>query len=154
MIWSKSTESFLTHLRIIKAENKNLKNSSIESSTDTLEDIDSLKTELSKLMMGNELLRNKSSELKAENERLNEVMSSWTKSSVSLSRLHESQKPFNDKSGLGFNNGANSCGETSAQSQSVYDKFKKMSFVKASVIYDCCESMTYNDQNSSQLNQK
>ncbi|KZV39446.1 hypothetical protein F511_13437 [Dorcoceras hygrometricum] len=74
----------------IKAENKNLKNSSIESSTDTLEDIDSLKTELSKLMMENELLRNKSSELKAENERLNEVMSSWTKSSVSLSRLHVS----------------------------------------------------------------
>ncbi|KZV40255.1 hypothetical protein F511_19391 [Dorcoceras hygrometricum] len=50
----------------IKAENENLKNSSIESSTDTLEDIDSLKIELSKLMMENEKLRNESSELKAE----------------------------------------------------------------------------------------
>ncbi|KZV50097.1 hypothetical protein F511_18080 [Dorcoceras hygrometricum] len=29
-----------------------------------------------------------------------------------------------------------------------------MSFVKANVIYDCCESMKYDDQNSSQLNQK
>ncbi|KZV26472.1 hypothetical protein F511_35951 [Dorcoceras hygrometricum] len=138
----------------IKSENKILKNSLIESSTDTLEDIDSLKTELSKLLMENEFLRNNSSELKAENERLSEVMSSWTKSSVSLSRLHESQKPVNDKSGLGFNDSANSCGETSAQSQPVYDKFKKMSFVKANVIHNCCESMTYNDQNSSQLNQK
>ncbi|KZV47366.1 putative disease resistance protein [Dorcoceras hygrometricum] len=27
-----------------------------------------------------------------------------------------------------------------------------MSFVKANVIYDCCESMTYNDQNSPKLN--
>ncbi|KZV39514.1 hypothetical protein F511_19513 [Dorcoceras hygrometricum] len=54
-----------------KAENKSLKNRSIESSTDTLEDIDSLKTELSKLMMENELLRSESSELKAEIEKLN-----------------------------------------------------------------------------------
>ncbi|KZV55147.1 hypothetical protein F511_30337 [Dorcoceras hygrometricum] len=48
----------------------------------------------------------------------------------------------------------NSEGETSAQSQPVYDKFNKMSFVKASVTYDCCESMKYDDQNSSQPNQK
>ncbi|KZV19266.1 hypothetical protein F511_21188 [Dorcoceras hygrometricum] len=45
-------------------------------------------------------------------------------------------------------------GETSTQSQLVYDKFNKMSFVKANVIYDCCESMKYDEQNSSQLNQK
>ncbi|KZV26664.1 hypothetical protein F511_34754 [Dorcoceras hygrometricum] len=89
----------------IKSKNISLKNSSIESSSDELEDIDSLKTELSKLMMENELLRNESSELKAENERLNEVMSSWTKSSASLNKLHEAQKPLNDKTDLGFNVG-------------------------------------------------
>ncbi|KZV45730.1 hypothetical protein F511_44576 [Dorcoceras hygrometricum] len=55
----------------IKAENENLNKSSIESSTDTLEEIDSLKIELSKLMMENELLRNESSELKAEIEKSN-----------------------------------------------------------------------------------
>ncbi|KZV41278.1 hypothetical protein F511_40341 [Dorcoceras hygrometricum] len=71
----------------LKAENNGLKNSSIESSTEKLEDIDSLKTELSKLKTEKELLRNESSELKAENERLTEVMSSWTKSSVSLNKL-------------------------------------------------------------------
>ncbi|KZV22791.1 hypothetical protein F511_24838 [Dorcoceras hygrometricum] len=81
-------------------------------------------------------------------------MSSWNQSSRSLHKLQESQKPVNDKSGLGFNSSESSEGETSIQSQPMYDKFNKMSFVKASVIYDCCESMTYNDQNSSQLNKK
>ncbi|KZV38106.1 hypothetical protein F511_42429 [Dorcoceras hygrometricum] len=60
----------------IKAENNGLKNSSVESSTAQLEDTDSLKTELSKLMIENYLLTNWSCELKSENERLNEVMSS------------------------------------------------------------------------------
>ncbi|KZV47811.1 hypothetical protein F511_39856 [Dorcoceras hygrometricum] len=50
----------------IKAENISLKNSSIESSSEELENIDSLKTEMSKLMIENDLLRNESSELKAE----------------------------------------------------------------------------------------
>ncbi|KZV31198.1 hypothetical protein F511_43905 [Dorcoceras hygrometricum] len=41
----------------IKADNATLKNSSAESSSDELEDTDSLKTELSKLRIENELLR-------------------------------------------------------------------------------------------------
>ncbi|KZV55022.1 hypothetical protein F511_33766 [Dorcoceras hygrometricum] len=56
-----------------KAENISLKSSSIESSSDELEDIDSLKIELNKLTVENDLLRNESSELKAENSpKLNE----------------------------------------------------------------------------------
>ncbi|KZV32530.1 hypothetical protein F511_36735 [Dorcoceras hygrometricum] len=50
----------------IKAENNGMKNSSVESSTAQLEDSDSLKTELSKLMIENDLLRNMSCELKSE----------------------------------------------------------------------------------------
>ncbi|KZV26674.1 Flavin-dependent monooxygenase 1 [Dorcoceras hygrometricum] len=42
-------------------------------------------------------------------------------------------------------------GETSTQSQPAYDKFNKMSFVKANVIYDCFESITFDDQNSPKL---
>ncbi|KZV47969.1 hypothetical protein F511_20481 [Dorcoceras hygrometricum] len=99
----------------IKAENENLKNSSIESSTDTLEDIDSLKIELSKLMMENELLRNESSELKAEIEKSNLTMSSWAKSSASLDKLFGIQKPASDRTGLGFNSSERSDGETSTQ---------------------------------------
>ncbi|KZV39089.1 hypothetical protein F511_28735 [Dorcoceras hygrometricum] len=71
----------------VKAENVDLKNSSVEPSTVELGEADSLQIELSKLKAKNELLRNESSELKAEIERLNEVMSSWTKSSVSLNKL-------------------------------------------------------------------
>ncbi|KZV24583.1 hypothetical protein F511_38795 [Dorcoceras hygrometricum] len=130
----------------VKAENDDLKNSSVEPSTVELGEAESLQIELSKLKAENELLRNESIELKAENEILNEVMSSWTKSSVSLNKPQESQKPVNDKSVLGFNGSESSSGETSTQSQLVY--------VKASVTYDSCESMRYDDQNSSQLNQK
>ncbi|KZV16032.1 hypothetical protein F511_26161 [Dorcoceras hygrometricum] len=137
-----------------KAENNGLKNSSIESSPAQLEDTDSLQTKLSKLKSENESLRLRSCDLESENERLNLVMSSWTQSSVSLSKLHEIQKPLNDKSGLGFNVGESSSGETCTQSNLVYDKFKKMNFVKASVIHNTYESVKYDDQTSGQLNQK
>ncbi|KZV47819.1 hypothetical protein F511_40338 [Dorcoceras hygrometricum] len=138
----------------VKAENTDLKNSSVEPSNVELGEADSLKIELSKLKNENEMLKHESSELKAEVERLTNEMSSWNQSSRSLRKLQESQKPANDRTGLGFNSDASSDGETSTQSQPVYDKFNKMSFVKASVTYDYCESMTYNDQNSSKLNQK
>ncbi|KZV40369.1 hypothetical protein F511_01691 [Dorcoceras hygrometricum] len=138
----------------IKAENENLKISSIESSTDTLEDIDSLKIELSKLMMENELLRNESTELKAEIEKSNLTMRSWAKSSASLDKMFGIQNPASDRTGFGFNDSENSSGKTCTQSQMVYDKFNKMSFVKANVIYDPCESMTYDDQTSHKLNHK
>ncbi|KZV46232.1 hypothetical protein F511_19535 [Dorcoceras hygrometricum] len=138
----------------IKAENNGLKNSSVESSTAQLEDTDSLKTELSDLMIENDFLRNMSCELKSENERLNEVMSSWTKSYVSLKELHEIQKPLNDKSGLGFNVGEISSEGMSTQSDLAYDTFKTMNFVKASVIHNSYESIKYDDQTSGKLNQK
>ncbi|KZV16903.1 trichohyalin-like [Dorcoceras hygrometricum] len=134
----------------IKAENASLKNSSAESSSDELEDTDSLKTELSKLRIENELLRSESSELKAEVEKLTKEMSSWTQSARAFHKLQEIQKSAHDRTGLGFGNSESSEGETSTQSQPVYDKFNKMGFVKADVIYDYCESIRYDDQKSSQ----
>ncbi|KZV23547.1 hypothetical protein F511_02033 [Dorcoceras hygrometricum] len=104
--------------------------------------------------MENELLRNESSELKAEIEKSNLTMSSWAKSSASQDKLFGVQKPASDRTGLGFNDSENSSGETSTKSQLVYDKFNKISFVKASVIHDPYESMTYNDQTSQKLNHK
>ncbi|KZV57321.1 hypothetical protein F511_38266 [Dorcoceras hygrometricum] len=138
----------------IKAEKGCLKNSSVEPRTAHLGESDSLKTELSKLKIENDLLRTKSCELSFENERLSQVMSSWTKSSVSLGKLHETQKPLNDKSGLGFSFGKISSGETSTQSDLGDDKFKKMNFVKASVIHDAYESVKYDDQTTGKLNHK
>ncbi|KZV54007.1 hypothetical protein F511_40731 [Dorcoceras hygrometricum] len=135
----------------IKAENASLKNSSAESSSDELEDTDSLTTELSKLRIENELLRSESSELKAEVEKLTKEMSSWTQLARAFHKLQEIQKSAHDRTGLGFSNSESSEGETSTQSQPVYEKFNKMSFVKADVIYDCFESVTYDDQNSPKL---
>ncbi|KZV28507.1 hypothetical protein F511_15587 [Dorcoceras hygrometricum] len=137
----------------IKAENASLKNSSAESSSDELEDTDSLKTELSRLKIENELLRNEASELKAEVDKLTKEMSSWNQSTRSLHKLNESLKQVYDKSGIGFSSGESSEGDTSTQPQLVYDKFNKMSFVKANVIYDCFESVTYDDQNSPKLSE-
>ncbi|KZV16206.1 flagellar/basal body protein [Dorcoceras hygrometricum] len=134
-----------------KAENISLKSSSIESSSDELEDVDSLKIELSKLTAENDLLRNESSELKAEVEKLTKEMSSWNQSARALHKLQEIQKPAYDKTGLGFSNSETSEGETSTQSQPAYDKFNKMSFVKDDMIYDCFESITFDDQNSPKL---
>ncbi|KZV41224.1 hypothetical protein F511_39638 [Dorcoceras hygrometricum] len=138
----------------IKAENECLKNISVESITSQLEDTDSLQTELSKLKIENDILRTKSCELSSEIERLSQVMSSWTKSSVSLNKLHETHKPLNDKSGLGFSFGESSFGETSTQSDLVDDKFKKINFVKSSVTHDVCESVKYDYQTTGQLNHK
>ncbi|KZV26261.1 hypothetical protein F511_41193 [Dorcoceras hygrometricum] len=86
-----------------KAENMSLKSSSIESSSDELDDIDGLKAELSKLTAENDELKYETSELKAEIEVLKQVVSAWNRSSRSLHKLNESQKLANDKSGLGFN---------------------------------------------------
>ncbi|KZV46637.1 hypothetical protein F511_38752 [Dorcoceras hygrometricum] len=126
----------------------------MEPSTAQLGESDSLQTELSKLNIENDLLRTKSCELSSENEILSQVMSSWTKSYVSLGKLHETQKSLNDKSGLGFCFGESSSEETSTQSDLADDKFKKMNFFKASAINDAYESVKYDDQISRQLNHK
>ncbi|KZV55935.1 hypothetical protein F511_29431 [Dorcoceras hygrometricum] len=71
-----------------------------------------------------------------------------------LSKLHEVQKPFNDRIGLGFSPGESNSSDTSTQSNLADDKLKRMSFVKVSVIHDTFELVKYDDQNMSKLNQK
>ncbi|KZV26068.1 hypothetical protein F511_13946 [Dorcoceras hygrometricum] len=136
-----------------KAENISLKNSSTESSSDELEDVDSLKTELSKLTAENEVLKDDTSVLKAEIEALKHIVSSWNHATNKLDKLCESQKPDGDRTGLGFNSSNSSDEGPSTQSRPTYDKFNKMSFVKESVTHDSCESMSFDDQNSPKLNQ-
>ncbi|KZV38682.1 hypothetical protein F511_34423 [Dorcoceras hygrometricum] len=133
----------------VKAENISLKSSSIESSSDELEDIDRLKIEFRKLTAENDFLRNESSELKAEVEKLTKEMSSWNQSARALHKLHEIQKSVHDRTGFGFNSSDSSEGETSTQSQPAYDKFNKMSFVKANMIYDCYEIFDFRQSSQS-----
>ncbi|KZT76257.1 nuclear-pore anchor [Dorcoceras hygrometricum] len=136
----------LSHLfEEAKAENISLKNSSTDSSSDELEDVDILKTVLSKLQAENEMLKNETSELKAEIEELNQLVSSWNHSSRVLHKLNEYQKQAIDKTGVGFNSSEFSEGETSTQSRSAYDKFNKMSFFKDDMIYNCLESVKYDN---------
>ncbi|KZV18146.1 hypothetical protein F511_28963 [Dorcoceras hygrometricum] len=138
----------------VKAENVDLKNSSVEPRSVKLGETGSLQIELSKLKTENESLRIRSSELESKIEKLNSIMSSWTQSSISLYKLCEIQKPAKDRTALGFNTGESSSGETCTQSNLAHDKFKKMSFVKASVIHDPCESVRYDDQILELLNKK
>ncbi|KZT76065.1 hypothetical protein F511_46911 [Dorcoceras hygrometricum] len=100
----------------VKAENVDLKNSSVEPRSVQLGKTDSLQIELSKLKTKNECLRIRSSELESEIEKLKLIMSSWTQSSISLDKLCEIHKPSNDRTGLGFNASESSAGETSTQS--------------------------------------
>ncbi|KZV43887.1 hypothetical protein F511_14604 [Dorcoceras hygrometricum] len=72
-------------------------------------------------------------------------MSSWTKSFVSLGKLHETQKPLNYKTGLGFSVGESSSEGTSTQSDLADGKFKNMNFVKANVTHDTCLRTTQSD---------
>ncbi|KZV32677.1 hypothetical protein F511_21224 [Dorcoceras hygrometricum] len=58
-----------------------------------------------------------------------------------LDKLCEIQNPANDITSLGFNASESSAGETSNQSYLVYEKLKKMRFVKASMTHDTCESV-------------
>ncbi|KZV30656.1 hypothetical protein F511_12929 [Dorcoceras hygrometricum] len=59
-----------------------------------------LKTALSKLKTENDDLRSRSQEMMSENQRLVEIISSWTKSSASLQKVHGAMKPSDDKTGL------------------------------------------------------
>ncbi|KZV23716.1 hypothetical protein F511_07193 [Dorcoceras hygrometricum] len=104
-----------------------LKSSSAESSSDELEDVDILKTELSKLQAENELLRNEISELKAEVAKSTVEMSSYNKANITLQKLCERQKQAGDKTGIGFSN--------------------------TDMIYKCLESVKYDNQNSPKLNE-
>ncbi|KZV57775.1 hypothetical protein F511_13320 [Dorcoceras hygrometricum] len=136
-----------------KAENNSLKSSSAESSSDEQEDADTLKTELSKLQAENEMLRNEISELKAEVAKSTVELSSYNKANITLQKICENQKQASDKTGIGFSDSEFCKGESSTQSRPAYDKFNKMSFVKADMMYNCFESVKYDNQNSPMLNE-
>ncbi|KZV28630.1 hypothetical protein F511_30352 [Dorcoceras hygrometricum] len=136
-----------------KAENISLKSSSAESSSDEQEDADILKTDLSKLQAENEMLRNEISELKAEVAKSTVELSSWNKANITLQKICENQKQASDKTGIGFSDSEFCKGESSTQSRPAYDKFNKMGFVKADMMYNCFESVKYDNQNYPMLNE-
>ncbi|KZV39065.1 hypothetical protein F511_35459 [Dorcoceras hygrometricum] len=67
-----------------------------------------------------------------ENQRLAGIISSWTRSSASLHKLHGATKPSDDRTGLGYNSDEGSTTDTSSIPRLKKTKFKTMNFVKSS----------------------
>ncbi|KZV31319.1 spindle pole body component 110-like [Dorcoceras hygrometricum] len=87
---------------------------------------------LSNLETENAELRSRSEEMIYENQRLTGIISSWTRSSASLQKLHGATKPSGDKTGLGYNSDEGSTTETSSTPRPERTKFKTIKFVKSS----------------------
>ncbi|KZV47711.1 two-component sensor histidine kinase bacteria [Dorcoceras hygrometricum] len=88
---------------------------------------------LSKLATENDELRSRSQEILKENQHLAEIISSWTKSSASLDKLHGAMKPSGDRSGLGYGSNDDNTEETSCTSNLDRRKLQTMNFVRSSV---------------------
>ncbi|KZV15625.1 spindle pole body component 110-like [Dorcoceras hygrometricum] len=86
---------------------------------------------LSKIPTENEELKSRSREMLYENQRLAGIISSWTRASSSLDKLHGAMKPTGDKSGLGYDGNDSSTTETSSTPQLARIKFRTMNFVKS-----------------------
>lgn len=74
-----------------------------------------------------------------ENPRLNNLVNTWTKLSISLEKMPEGQKQAGDRSDLGFKNNDCSFSETSTQLCLEKIKTKFIDFVKSSIIYEHIE---------------
>ncbi|KZV43764.1 spindle pole body component 110-like [Dorcoceras hygrometricum] len=91
-----------------------------------------MKAALSKLATENEELKSRSREMLYVNQRLAGIISSWTRSSASLDKLHGAMKPTGEKSCLGYDGNDSSTVDTSCTPQLERTKFKTMNFVKSS----------------------
>ncbi|KZV19916.1 hypothetical protein F511_18725 [Dorcoceras hygrometricum] len=80
-----------------------------------------------------EELRSRSQDMMNESKRLVEIISSWTKSSVSLQKLQGSMKPSGDKSGLGYGSDESNMTETCTHPKLDRPKLQTMNFVKSSM---------------------
>ncbi|KZV51209.1 hypothetical protein F511_16099 [Dorcoceras hygrometricum] len=87
---------------------------------------------LTKLETENAKLRSRSEEILYENQRLADIIRSWTKSSASLQKLQGATNPSGDKTGLGYNSNEGSITETCSNPGLGRTKFKTMNFVKSS----------------------
>ncbi|KZV30982.1 hypothetical protein F511_15872 [Dorcoceras hygrometricum] len=86
---------------------------------------------LSKLENENAELKNRTEEMLYKNQRLADMISSWTKSSSSLQKLQGATKQSGDKTGLGYYSNESSTSETSSNPSLGGTMFKTMNFVKS-----------------------
>ncbi|KZV34135.1 spindle pole body component 110-like [Dorcoceras hygrometricum] len=88
---------------------------------------------LSKLETENEELKSRSRQMLYENQRLAGLISSWSRYSTFLYKLHGAMKPTGDKSGLGYDVNDSSTTETSSTPRLDRTKLQTMNFVKPSM---------------------
>ncbi|XP_075504538.1 uncharacterized protein LOC142541977 [Primulina tabacum] len=91
----------------VKTEKQNLENKLTLFSCSQQKEVDSLRVKLSLLTAENDDRRRLFDATLKENKRLINTINTWNKSSVSLNRMHEMQKPVGDRTGLGY--GINEC---------------------------------------------
>ncbi|KZV23092.1 hypothetical protein F511_06616 [Dorcoceras hygrometricum] len=80
---------------------------------------------LSKLATENEELKSRSQEMLNENQWLAGIISSWTRSSASLDKLHGAMKPTGEKYGLGYDGNDSSTTEISSTPQLARTNFEQ-----------------------------
>ncbi|KZV45787.1 spindle pole body component 110-like [Dorcoceras hygrometricum] len=68
-----------------------------------------------------------------DNQRLDDIISFWTRSSVSLDKLHGAMNSSGDKYILGYDGNNSSTEETSCTPQLARTKLQTMNFVKSSM---------------------
>ncbi|XP_073049448.1 uncharacterized protein [Primulina eburnea] len=118
------------------AEKKDLKNKLTLSSCSQHKEVESLKVKLSLIAAENDDLRRVFHATLKENKRLLSTINKWNKSSASLDRMHEMQKPAGDRTGLGY--GINDCNTSEASTQPLLEKdsLRSIKFVRSSSVYE------------------
>ncbi|XP_073019403.1 uncharacterized protein [Primulina eburnea] len=99
------------------AEKKDLKNKLTLSSCSQHKEVESLKVKLSLIAAENDDLRRVFHATLKENKLFLSTINMWNKSSASLDKIHEMQKPAGDRTGLGYD--INDCNTSEASTQPV-----------------------------------
>ncbi|XP_073030704.1 uncharacterized protein [Primulina eburnea] len=120
----------------IESEKSSSEASSSESEDETHKEVNSLKVKLSLLAAENDDLRRLFHATLKENKRLMNIVNTWNKSSASLNRMNEMQKPAGDITGLGYN--INDCSTSEASTQPLLEKdsLRSIKFVRSSSEYE------------------
>ncbi|XP_073016746.1 uncharacterized protein [Primulina eburnea] len=129
------------------AEKKDLKNKLTLSSCSQHKEVESLKVKLSLIAAENDDLRRLFHATLKENKRLLSTINMWNKSSASLDKIHEMQKPAGDRTGLGY--GINDCNTSEASTQPLLEKdsLRSIKFVRSSSVYEHNEPIVQGIQN-------
>ncbi|XP_073057207.1 uncharacterized protein [Primulina eburnea] len=129
------------------AEKKDLKNKLTFSSCSQHKEVESLKVKLSLIAAENDDLRRVFHATLKENKRLLSTIKMWNKSSASLDKIHEMQKPAGDRTVLGY--GINDCNISEASTQPLLEKdsLRSIKFVRSSSVYENDEPKVQGIQN-------